>query len=195
MAIVMRMEAPGATIEQYEQVNETVGIGGDRDAPDGLVIHVAGKTPDGIVVIDVWESQEKLDRFFEEGAGAALAEAGVVTNPPEFFQLHTMIPQGKGTEHNVIMETRANIGTAEYDRMVDAIPSHAGDGSQHPVTVHVAAVDADGEMFIMDIWESAEAFGAFAEAEIVPAAEEGMEIAPRFHPVHNVVRGSAPVSA
>jgi len=35
----------------------------------------------------------------------------------------------------------------------------------------------------------------FAEAEIIPVAEEGMEIAPQFHPVHNVIRGTAPVSA
>jgi hypothetical protein len=78
--------------------------------------------------------------------------------------------------------------------MVEQIPSHQGDGSQHPVTVHVAAISGDGEMFIMDIWESPEAFGAFAEAEILPVAEEGMEISPRFVPVHNTVRGTSTVS-
>jgi heme-degrading monooxygenase HmoA len=143
MAVVLRLEVPGGTVEQYNQVNDVLGIQGDDSAPDGLIFHVAGKTDDGILIVDVWESKEKLDTFFEK-AGPAL---------------------------------------------------HAGDGSQHPVVTHVAAVDSDGSMFIMDIWESPEAFGAFAQAEILPAAEEGMEISPRFVPVHNVVRGAAAVSS
>jgi hypothetical protein len=109
--------------------------------------------------------------------------------------LHAMIPEGAGTEHNVIMETRANIGSDEYDRMTEQIPSHSGDTSLHPVAVHIAAISGDGEMFIMDIWESPEAFGAYAESEILPVAEEGMEISPRFVPVHNTMRGSASVSS
>ena len=51
-------------------------------------------------------------------------------------------------------------------------------------------------MFIADVWESAEAFAAFAESEVVPAADERMgQIEPKFTPVHNVVRGKATVSA
>jgi heme-degrading monooxygenase HmoA len=193
MAIVMRMEVPGGTVEQYERVNEALGIQGDDDAPDGLIFHAAGDTPEGFLVVDVWESEEKLGAFFER-VGPAFAAAGVPETEPEIMPLHAMIPQGAGTEHNVIMETRANIGADEYDRMVEQIPSHSGDTSQHPVAVHIAAVSGDGEMFILDIWESPEAFGAFAEAEILPVAEEGMEISPRFVPVHNTIRGSAKVS-
>jgi hypothetical protein len=193
MAIVMRLDVPGGTVEQYEKVNEILGIQGDDDAPDGLIFHAAGDTSEGFLVVDVWESPEKLEAFFEK-AGPALESVGMSGTEPEIMQLHTMIPQGAGTEHNVIMETRANIGTDEYDRMVEQIPSHQGDGSQHPVSVHVAAISGDGEMFIMDIWESPEAFGAFAEAEILPVAEEGMEISPRFVPVHNTVRGTSTVS-
>jgi heme-degrading monooxygenase HmoA len=195
MAIVMRMEAPGGTLEQYDKANEIIGIEGDADAPDGLIFHVAGKGPDGIVIIDVWESEEKLNRFFEEKAGAALAQAGLEAGPPEIMPLHSMIPQGAGTQGNVIMEARTPIDQAEYDRMVTQIPSHAGDGSGHPVVTHIAAVDADGTVYVADLWESPEAFAAFAQEEIVPAAQEGMELSPSFHPVHNVLRGSAAVSA
>ena len=35
MAIVMRMTAPGATVEQYEQVNAIMGIDGDERARTG----------------------------------------------------------------------------------------------------------------------------------------------------------------
>jgi len=195
MAIVMRMEAPGATLAQYEQVNAILGIAGDEDAPDGLILHMAGKTDDGVVVIDVWESEEKLNGFFEQRAGAALHEAGLQAGPPEISKVHNMIPKGGGAHPGVIMETRVPIDTAEYDRMVGAMPSFIGDPSEHPCVSHVAGITSDGTLYVVDLWESPEAFGAFAESEIRPAATEGMEIAPRFVPVHNVVRGSAPVSA
>ena len=194
MAVVMRLEIPNGTIEQYEQTNEILGVQGDENAPDGLIFHVAGRTDEGFLVVDVWESEEKLGAFLEK-AGPAFAELGVPDTAPEIMPLHAMIPEGQGTEHNVIMETRANIGTDEYDRMVGQIPSHAGDGSQHPVAVHVVAVADDGSLFIMDIWESPEAFAEYAEREIIPVADESMEISPRFVPVHNTIRGSASVSA
>ena len=63
------------------------------------------------------------------------------------------------------------------------MPSHMGDDSAHPVSVHIAGVKEDGSMFIADLWESAEAFAAFAESEIVPAADERLgEIEPKFTP-------------
>jgi hypothetical protein len=53
MAVLMIMESPGATTDQYEKVNEIMGIRGDEDAPEGLVQHVAAKSDDGIVIVDV----------------------------------------------------------------------------------------------------------------------------------------------
>lgn len=35
MAVVMMMEAKGATEAQYRAANENLGIAGDDDAPDG----------------------------------------------------------------------------------------------------------------------------------------------------------------
>jgi hypothetical protein len=189
MAILMRLEVPGGTIEQYEKVNEALHIEGDEDAPDGLIIHMAADMPEGFLVIDVWESKELLDTFFET-LGPALHEVGMGDAEPEFFEVHRTIPRGAGTDANVIMETRASIDTDEYDRMVSEIPAHAGDGSDHPVYVHVAAIAEDGSMYIADLWESPEAFGAFAQSDLKPVAEEGMEIDPKFHKVHNVTHGA-----
>lgn len=195
MAIVMRMEAPGATIEQYEALNEVIGLD-DDNAPDGLVIHVAGVTDDGIVVIDVWESEEKLNAFFDDTLGPALADSELEAGPPSISKLHNMIPQGGGSEHNVIVEIHVDAGPDVYDDMVGKMPAHAGDDSAHPVSVHIAGVKDDGSMFIADLWESAEAFAAYAESEVVPAADERVgEIEPKFTPVHNVVRGKSTVSA
>jgi hypothetical protein len=190
------MEAPGATLEQYEQVNEILGITGTADAPDGLIQHIAGKTPDGVVVIDVWESEEKLNKFFEERCGAALAQAGVNAQQPEITQLHNMIPRGAGDQPNVIMETRVDAGPDVYDQLISTMPTHVGDGSGHPVYSHVAAVTADGGIYVVDLWESPERFGQFAQEELGPTAGDRLgEVVPTFTPVHNVIHGKAPVTA
>jgi heme-degrading monooxygenase HmoA len=195
MAIVMRMEAPGATAEQYEALNEAIGLD-DENAPDGLVIHMAGVTDEGMVVIDVWESEEKLNTFFDDTLGPALADSEIEPGPPSVSKLHNMIPQGGGSEHNVIVEISVDAGPDVYDDMVGKMPSHAGDDSAHPVSVHIAGVNEDGSMFIADLWESAEAFASFAESEVVPAADERVgQIEPKLTPVHNVIRGKSTVSA
>ena len=195
MAIVMRMEAPGATVEQYDAVNAAMGITQDTP-PDGLIVHMAGKTDDGVVIIDVWESEEKLNAFFESGIGEALAGAGIESQPPSISKLHNIIPQGTGTTPAVIVEIEVDAGTDVYDDMAAKMPTHVGDGSAHPVVVHIAGVTDDGSMYIVDLWESPEAFAAFAESEIAPAAGDRMgEVQPKFTPVHNVIRGTAPVPA
>ena len=53
----------------------------------------------------------------------------------------------------------------------------------------------DGKLYVFDIWESAEAFGAFAERDLAQHAEKMGEVSPTFVPVHNVIRGSAKVTA
>jgi len=95
MAIVMMLEVPGGTIEQYEQANEIMGIHGDENAPDGLLGHVAAKTEDGVLIVDVWESQEHLDTFFRERLGDALHQAGVPDAKPRIYPIHNAI-RGRG---------------------------------------------------------------------------------------------------
>jgi hypothetical protein len=194
MAILMKMEAPGTTLEQYDRLNESMGIGGDADAPDGLIQHIAAQGPNGVVVIDVWESEEKLNRFFEEKAGPALAAQGVQATQPEILHVHNML-RGSGTQPNVVMEVRVDRGPDVYDELISRMPTHVGDGSGHPVYSHVAAVTADGGIYVVDLWESPEAFGRFAAEELGPAAGDSLgEIQPQFTPVHNVL-GRVPVPA
>ena len=63
MAVLMMLELPGATPEQYDRANEILGIAGDEDAPDGLISHAAGLTDEGMVIVDVWDSPESRDKY------------------------------------------------------------------------------------------------------------------------------------
>jgi hypothetical protein len=81
-------EIDGATQAQYDQVRNAVIPG--NQAPPGLIYHAGGLSATGLCVIEVWESQEALDRFFQEKLGAALQEAGLSVQP-RFFQVTNTI--------------------------------------------------------------------------------------------------------
>ena len=79
MAIALLFEVPGMTQAQYDQIRGALSPD-NRPAP-GLLYHVAGPTPDGWRVVEVWESQEALDRFFQGPAAQVLQGAGAAIQP------------------------------------------------------------------------------------------------------------------
>src|SRR3954452_14451576 len=79
MSVLMVMEAPGATAEQYERTNEIMGIRGDADAPEGLIQHGAAIDDSGLVVAYVWESEDARSGFVDGRLGAALEQAGLAS--------------------------------------------------------------------------------------------------------------------
>jgi hypothetical protein len=196
MSVLMVMGAPGSTAE-YDRTNEIMGMRGDEDAPEGLIQHVAASDGSGLLIVDLWESEEAIDRFYEERLGDALKEAQVPEppSPPRRLEVHNSLT-GKGQEAGVLMLIEIDdLGPDGYDEMVSNMGAHFGDGSQHPCTTHVAARTEGGGMLIADLWESPEAFGKFAEEQIGPAgAAVGLgPIEPRIVPVHNRVRGKTAV--
>jgi hypothetical protein len=79
MAIGAVFNAPGVSQAQYQQVRREV-IPGDV-LPAGMLSHLAGPTQDGWMVVEVWESQQQLDNFFQQTLGAALNRAGISGQP------------------------------------------------------------------------------------------------------------------
>jgi hypothetical protein len=87
MALALLLEFPGATQEQFNQVAQKIG----SRAPQGLLYHVEGPIEGGWRVVDVWESQEAVDMFFQEMLGQVLQEAGVAIPRPQFWSAHRII--------------------------------------------------------------------------------------------------------
>jgi len=81
MPAAVILEFEGVTEQQYDAVNEKLGLdpkSGKGDWPDGLRNHMAGRTDDGgLFVSEVWDSPEHQAAFMESRLGAALAEVGV----------------------------------------------------------------------------------------------------------------------
>jgi hypothetical protein len=193
MAVLMLLEVPGATLDQYERVNEIMGVHGDDDAPEGLISHAAGHDGDALVIADVWESPEDMQRFVEGSLGSAIAESGMPEAQPRVLPVHNRIA-GRGTTPGILMIIEIDdLGTDDYDRMVAGMDAHAGDAGGHPSVSHTAARTDDGGILVVDVWESPEAFGEFAESQIGPAGSAvGLgPIEPRIIPVHNTIKGRA----
>ena len=193
MAVLMLLGLPGATPDQYDRANEILGIAGDDDAPEGLISHAAGLTDEGMVIVDVWDSAESLERFFEEReVQAAMNEAGAELGEPRVLPVHNH-SAGSGSDPAVLMIAEVDdFGTDTYDRMTATMEGH-GPGATHPAVYHAAAVSESGGMVIVDIWESPEAFGKYAQEQIAPAGEQaGMTpFEPQFVPVHRRIKGQS----
>ena len=79
-------DVPGATLDQYDQVNEQLG----SEKPEGVHLHVAGKTDEGLRVIEVWDSPEHIDKYMASGLGQALEEAGIPEPTITEFEVHNL---------------------------------------------------------------------------------------------------------
>jgi hypothetical protein len=188
MAVLMIMEVEGGTTAQYDRVDELLGVVSAENAPEGLISHTAAVTDTGLLVADVWESPEDIQRFFEAQLGAALQGAGVEqSSPPRILPVHNHL-HGSGREEAVLVLIELDgMTAADYDALAASMPAHAGDGSGHPAVSHVAAV-TDRGLVAFDVWGSEEAFAKFGKEELAPRVGDKMgQMQPLFGRVHNRV--------
>jgi hypothetical protein len=88
MAVGLIFKGTGVTQAQYEQVRNEVAP--DNKLVPGMLYHAAGPADDGWRVVEIWESQETLDRFFKDKLGAALQRANISVQP-EVFQVQNIM--------------------------------------------------------------------------------------------------------
>ena len=188
MSVLMILELEGATTDDYDAVNDAMGIH-EGALPQGLISHAVGPTDEGgLLIVDVWDNAADMERFVQERVGPAMQQVGIEPQaPPRVHPVHNHITQGSGQQGNVLLLIESEgFSPDDYDALTGKMDAHAGDGSGHPAVSHIAAVTDDGMVFI-DIWDSPESAGRFFEDEIGPAAADSNlgEIEPRVVPVHN----------
>jgi hypothetical protein len=100
MAVAFKMEFEGATLEQYDRVMELMGLDQGDTSPDGAVFHWAAPTDSGIIVVDVWESDEQFNKFAEQQIGPYTQEVGI-PNPPAVtrFEVHNTLVGDSAANH------------------------------------------------------------------------------------------------
>jgi hypothetical protein len=80
MSDALVLEFSGVSAAQYRDVNRFLGIDpvtGEGDWPDGLISHTGTAGAGGLLVFEVWESQEAQEAFMNSRLGAALGQAGL----------------------------------------------------------------------------------------------------------------------
>lgn len=90
MAIGIIFDGVGVSQAQYEQVLHQVSP--DNQLAPGLLYHAAGPSEGGFCVIEVWESQEVAQQFFDQQLGQALQQANINAQPKFFEVVNTMQP-------------------------------------------------------------------------------------------------------
>lgn len=80
MAVTLIAWAPSR--DAYEALNDEVG----RTAPPGCIVHTASEVNGRVRIVDVWESQQHIDEFFQSRLGPASEKLGVEMDPPELTE-------------------------------------------------------------------------------------------------------------
>jgi hypothetical protein len=97
VAVAVEMTFRGATLDQYDQVIEKMGLTPGGATPPDAISHWVAETDDGLRIVDVWESREAYDKFAAEQIGPYSAEVGI-TEPPEMrvYAVHNHLGRGLG---------------------------------------------------------------------------------------------------
>lgn len=82
MPVAIVMEFKGATLAQYNEVNQKMGLTPGGPGPSGSIFHWAAEEDGTLIVTDVWESREQFDRFAQETMGPLSGQAGF-PGPPK----------------------------------------------------------------------------------------------------------------
>ncbi len=88
MAIGMVFASDSITEAQYQQVREKVAP--DNRLAPGMLSHHAGPTQGGWCVVEIWESQEAAQAFFEQKLAQPCQAAGINVQPIMFQFANTM---------------------------------------------------------------------------------------------------------
>jgi hypothetical protein len=95
VAVVIVHQGPGLTQESHEETVRRVTGGKTRlespsDWPaEGLLVHTAGEAEGGFRIVDVWESEEAVQRF-GDALMPVLQELGIEA-PLEVYPAHTFV--------------------------------------------------------------------------------------------------------
>lgn len=95
MAIVAVFQSASLTQAKYEESVRKLSGGRSRmekaaDWPvQGLLAHVAGQSPNGFRVVDVWESEEAFRKFGEKLM--PIMKAIGIEGEPEVYPSHTVV--------------------------------------------------------------------------------------------------------
>ena len=84
--IITHFDLPDMTTKQYDQIRADIAAAG-HEQPKGRIHHVAGISPAGMQVVDIWESMDAFSAFGET-LMPILVKNGVTPAVPNIMPVH-----------------------------------------------------------------------------------------------------------
>jgi len=197
MAVGVRIDIAGATLEQYDEICRLMGLTPRGTGPAGLLFHWAAKHDGGVLATDVWRDRERFDEFARDQIGPRTQQAGV-TKPPEmtFYNVHNYLtaPGDLGNPRGpiaVVMDFDGNL--EQYDEIIDLMGFAAQGAGPHGGMFHWVA-DVNGGIRVTDVWQDRVTFDDFSEHQIQPYSAKVGVAAPTsvtIYQVHNYLTAGA----
>ncbi len=82
MTWAVTLDLPGLPVEGYDAVHRAL-LERTGGAVDGLLVHLARRTDDGVQVIEVWRSQDDFERYDRDVVRPLTGELLGGVEPPE----------------------------------------------------------------------------------------------------------------
>jgi hypothetical protein len=186
MAHCFIIDVPGGTTDDYDAVMGELALG-DR-LPAGAHYHGASTSPDGLRIIDVWESPEVFDAFGHDRLGPATAKHGV---SPQISGMPVEQVRRNGQDPVVFMQLVLLPGVdaatfAELDAQILGEAREAPDGC----VFHVNGPTEDG-WYVMDAWTDKDIRDRFLADKVIPVMGGRVEPDIQELPLHNVLQTPA----
>jgi hypothetical protein len=96
VVVAVQLDFHGATLEQYDEITERIGLLPGGPAVPQEIFHWVAKTDDGFHVVDVWESREAFEEFEQVNLSPMYREVGIPRAPEiQFFEVHNYLAGGR----------------------------------------------------------------------------------------------------
>jgi hypothetical protein len=96
MAVAVQLDFRDATLGQYDEVNERLGLLPGGPASPHELFHWVMKTDDGFRVVDVWETRDAFEDFAEKKLDPVCQAVGLSRAPEvQFFEVHNYLAGGR----------------------------------------------------------------------------------------------------
>ncbi|MGB9377889.1 MAG: hypothetical protein WCB04_10305 [Mycobacteriales bacterium] len=91
MAMAFELKFAGGTTDQYDQVIEKMGFSKEGAGAPGGLFHWVAATDEGLLIVDVWDSKERFDRFAQEQIGPYTQEVGLPAPEIRGYPVHNYL--------------------------------------------------------------------------------------------------------
>ena len=91
--VAVVMDFVGATLPQFDRLLESMRLSPDGPGMTGSLFQWSRQTPDGVRVIEVWESHDHFDVFLREEIEPHLAEVGLREPEITTYEVHSYLTQ------------------------------------------------------------------------------------------------------